>query len=245
MAILQTEIVSTLSISTYACMNELIGKLSEILRLDSRITIDSDNNPDPSIARIVVLNFAGSGHKLKLYAYSNNTNYIQIGIMQVATPTTALTTSTVSFVSGVAIPIIFLYSDHMIALVMKGSMYLCAFDSGDPLGWHMTNPIHSINNQSPSTYMNYLKVYAPDTDVLQQLSLPSCGFLQEDNKFVLLPSLLTGTSGTLSFTYQNQRNLIRGGIPSSYLAYGTYVSGGKTYLIYSTYASSVLVVCEG
>jgi hypothetical protein len=228
-------------------MNDLLGQLSAILQLDTRITLSSDNNPAASVARVIVLDLANCSHQIKLSPYGSNKTYIMISIMEAATPTNALASSysNITIAQNIAVSVTYLYSEHIISLVTKGQMYLCAFDTGDPLGWHITMPYSDINNHASITYLNYLYVYSPTTDVKQELILASCGYLQGDGKFALLPSSLLGETGTSSSTYQGQKYLIRGGIAKAYLPYGTYASGGKKYLIYPTYIGSALVVCEG
>lgn len=243
--ILQTTIKSSLTTYDYSCMNDLMGQMAAILTLDSRITISSDNNPASSVARVIIFDFAGSTHKIKFYPYSSYKTYMNIGILAVDL-TTILMSSFYTFVSGTPIPVTFLYSDHITAFVATKIAFLCAINSGDPRGWHISVPTNDANGVfSPGTYINYLRFYSPDSDTRQQLVLPCCGYLKADNGIILLPSVLVDETGTKASSYQDQRQVIRGGLLPAVLPAGDYVSGGKLYLAYNCYGASNFILCEG
>jgi hypothetical protein len=227
MTIINQILTSTAS-GSFAPQNDMIGQIKAYLILDPNVQIISDNNPDSTIARVLLYSVGGSSHYYKLYATTSNINFQLLKIDGV----TSLDINKAQYVITSNYVIFrFLYNanTHLITLgaspTENNPPYAFTFNTGDPSGWY----IHISNFSGAS-------VYPANSETIINVDKVSYTYLETGGKFVGIP-----------------RRYYQGGIMNPYVHNYIWFSGnlltgglltdtiGKQYISYSDTNNGILV----
>lgn len=167
---------------TYGLTNNLIGQIKTIIQNDTKVTIISDNNPDNTIARVLVYSVSGCAHYFKIASASTAKFVTAILKLDGSTELYSYNSAS-SYATNTAYDVYLLHNSTIHALLVKNSasvypMFI-AIDVSDPGGWYSLGGFTAWSS-------TYSKFYKSDSDLTYEVAMPSFGALQ-NGLFVAIP----------------------------------------------------------